>query len=229
MTTRVLVVEDEPVAAEAHAAYTSRVEGFEVAGTVHSVGEALRFLQQDPAVDVMLLDMNLPDGHGLGLLQRLRAGGHPCDVIAVTAARDAEVVRAAATHGVVLYLIKPFTFQTFRAKLEQYAGYRAELAAAPAQVAQHEVDRMFGSLRASVAQTPLPKGMTPETLQQVTEAVRAQSEPMSAAEVAERVGSSRVTARRYLEHLADTRAVERRPRYGRSGRPEVEYRWVEGG
>jgi response regulator of citrate/malate metabolism len=226
MTTRVLVVEDEPLVAEAHADYAARVPGFEVAGVVHSVGDALRFLQQEPDVDVLLLDMNLPDGHGLGLLQRLRAAGHPCDVIAVTAARDAEVVRAAATHGVVLYLIKPFTFPTFRAKLEQYAGYRAELEAAPRQVAQHEVDRMFGSLRPSVGQTPLPKGMTPETLQQVTTALRGQDSPMSAAEVAEQVGSSRVTARRYLEHLADTRAVERRPRYGRSGRPEVEYRWL---
>ena len=75
--------------------------------------------------------MHLPDGHGLGLLQRLRAAGHLCDVIAVTSARDADVVRHAVAQGVVLYLLKPFTFATFRAKLEQYAAYRAELAAAP--------------------------------------------------------------------------------------------------
>jgi response regulator of citrate/malate metabolism len=43
--------------------------------------------------------------------------------------------------------------------------------------------------------------------------------------VAEAIGASRVTARRYLEHLADTGLVERAPRYGGSGRPEVEYRW----
>jgi len=38
------------------------------------------------------------------------------------------------------------------------------------------------------------------------------------------VGASRVTVRRYLEHLADTGRAERHPRYGGSGRPEVEYR-----
>ncbi|WP_437440963.1 hypothetical protein [Rathayibacter oskolensis] len=35
---------------------------------------------------------------------------------------------------------------------------------------------------------------------------------------------SRVTARRYLEHLADTGVAERAPRYGSPGRPELEYR-----
>jgi response regulator of citrate/malate metabolism len=42
--------------------------------------------------------------------------------------------------------------------------------------------------------------------------------------VAARIGTSRVTARRYLEHLADTGQVFRSPRYGSPGRPEVEYR-----
>ena len=40
------------------------------------------------------------------------------------------------------------------------------------------------------------------------------------------VGASRVTARRYLEHLADCALVVRASRYGGTGRPEVEYRWV---
>jgi response regulator of citrate/malate metabolism len=225
MSVRVLVVEDEPLTAEAHAAYVARVPGFEVAGVAHSAADTLRMLNADRHVDVLLLDMHLPDGHGLALLQRLRAAGHLCDVIAVTAARDADVVRAAVAQGVVLYLLKPFTFASFRSKLEQYAGYRAQLAAAPTQVVQDEVDRMLDTLRPSAAATSLPKGMSPETLQQVTATLRDHPSAMSASEVAEAVGSSRVTARRYLEHLADVGSAERRPRYGGSGRPEVEYRW----
>jgi len=42
--------------------------------------------------------------------------------------------------------------------------------------------------------------------------------------VGARMGASRVTARRYLEHLAGTGRVARSPRYGSPGRPEVEYR-----
>jgi response regulator of citrate/malate metabolism len=225
MSVRVLVVEDEALAAEAHASYVERVDGFDLAGVARSAGDAARFLSADRDVDLVLLDMHLPDNHGLGLLQKLRAGGVVCDVIAVTSARDAEVVRHAVAQGVVLYLLKPFTFATFRAKLEQYAAYRAELAASSAgpEVAQDDVDRMFDTLRHSATGKALPKGMSAETLSAVVAQLRLG--PRSAAEAAAAIGTSRVTARRYLEHLADAGQAERHPRYGGSGRPEVEYRW----
>ncbi|UUZ58799.1 response regulator [Nocardioides sp. B-3] len=99
MSVRVLVVEDEAIAAEAHSAYVGRIDGFEVAGVARSAGDAMRQLTADPTIDLVLLDMHLPDGHGLGLLQRMRAAGHLCDVIAVTSARDADVVRHAVARG----------------------------------------------------------------------------------------------------------------------------------
>jgi response regulator of citrate/malate metabolism len=221
-TYRVLVVEDEELASEAHAAYVERLAGFELAGVARSAGEAARFLERDREVDLVLLDMHLPDGHGLGLLQRLRAGGDLVDVIAVTAARDADVVRHAVAHGVVLYLLKPFTFATFRARLEQYAEYRRGLDTSSGDMAQDEVDRMLGTLRPT--SSALPKGMSAETLREVVAAVRGADAPVSASEVAALVGASRVTVRRYLEHLADTGVLVRGQRYGGGGRPEVEYR-----
>ncbi|HWJ68091.1 MAG TPA: response regulator [Nocardioides sp.] len=227
-TVRVLVVEDEALAAEAHAAYVDRVPGFALAGVARSARDAVRALEAAQAagdpVDLVLLDMNLPDGHGLGLLTGLRAAGHLCDVIAVTAARDTRVVRQAVAQGVVLYLLKPFTFATFRGKLEQYAEFRARLDAAPDEVVQDEVDQLLGSLRPSA--NALPKGMSAETLRAVTAALRAADSDLSASEVAATIGSSRVTARRYLEHLADQGLAARGLRYGASGgRPEVSYSW----
>ena len=68
--------------------------------------------------------------------------------------------------------------------------------------------------------------MSAETLREVTAALRDADGGLSATEVAALVGASRVTARRYLEHLADAGRVERQPRYGGAGRPEVEYRWL---
>ena len=106
--------------------------------------------------------------------------------------------------GVVLYLLKPFAFAAFRAKLEQYATYRDGLAAATPELAQDEVDRLLDPLRASAGVPDLPKGMSHETLEAVGHNLaRGAATGLSASQVAAGVGASRVTVRRYLEHLAD--------------------------
>ncbi|WP_433384669.1 response regulator [Micromonospora sp. KLBMP9576] len=221
---RVLVVEDEELIAAAHRAYTERVPGFRVVGVAHTAREAMRVLRRtgEDAVDLVLLDFHLPDVHGLDVCRAMRAAGSDADVLAVTSARDLAMVRAAVALGVTHYLLKPFTFAAFRDKLERYAQYRRQASAAGTVVAQHEVDRMFATLRGTAPDT-LPKGLGAETLDAVLDVLRHRP-GISASEVAERTGTSRVTARRYLEHLVDTGRVARAPRYGTPGRPEVEYR-----
>ncbi len=221
---RVLVVEDEPIAADAHVLYVNRVPGFVAVGQAATGAAALRYLGSTE-VDLVLLDMNLPDMYGLEVVRAMRAAGHPADVIAVTSARDLDVVRAAVSQGIVQYLLKPFAFAALRGKLERYRDYRAQLAAPGPVAGQHEVDRLLGTLRAP-DRANLPKGMSPESLDAVAGALRASAAGMSAAEIADAVSTSRVTARRYLEYLADVGLASRRPRYGGAGRPEVEYRWA---
>jgi response regulator of citrate/malate metabolism len=218
----VLVVEDEPIAAQAHREYVERVPGFDVAAVVHSGGDAMRFLQQR-RVDLVLLDFYLPDTHGLALVRALRAAGNPVDVIAVTSARDLGVVKAAVSAGIVQYLLKPFTFASLRDKLESYARYRESFGAGQAVADQSAIDRALGTLR-TVEHAALPKGMSGETLDAITAALREADDGLSATAVAEQVGVARVTARRYLEYLADNGLAERRPHYGQVGRPELRYR-----
>jgi response regulator of citrate/malate metabolism len=224
-TFRVLVVEDEPVALEAHAAYVERVPGFAVAATAATSHEALRALQSTE-VDVVLLDMNLPDRHGLDVIRAMRAGGHRADVIAVTSARDLEVVRAAVSLGVVQYLLKPFVFATLRDRLEAYRTYRAQLGDAQELSTQAEVDRLVEGVRSSTP-AALPKGMGEDLLAKVTRALRDSGAGLSASELGEALGVSRVTARRYAEYLSDSRLAVRSQRYAGAGRPEVEYRWAD--
>jgi response regulator of citrate/malate metabolism len=225
---RVLVVEDDPITAEAHAAYVARVDGFVTAGVAHSGHEAFRLLRdartgRTPPFDLILLDVNLPDTTGIELCRSLRAAGIELDVIAVTAVREAAVVRSAVSLGIVQYLIKPFGFAAFAEKLAAYRDYHSRVGAAEV-TDQQEVDASFAALR-TTSGADLPKGLTRETLDRVRAAVRdAPAGAMSAAELAAMLELSRVTARRYLEHLADTGVVERAARYGTPGRPEVEYR-----
>jgi response regulator of citrate/malate metabolism len=229
---RVLVVEDEPVASAAHAAYVGRLDGFTLAGTAPDGQSALRLLSEflasgDP-VELVLLDMNLPDLHGLDIARRMRAAGILADIIAITAVRELAIVRSAVAIG-VQYLIKPFTYATFADKLTSYRLFRQQLAApqsgsAKTGASQSDVDQAFASLRAP-SEMPLPKGLSVSTLESVQEFMKGRSDAVSATEVMDALGMSRVTARRYLEYLADAGTASRSPRYGTPGRPENEYRW----
>ena len=222
---QVLVVEDDPVAAGAHALYVSRVPGFAVAAVAHTRAEAGRALDRLP-VDLILLDLYLPDGNGLALVRALRAAGHTADVFAVTSARDLAVVREGVSLGVVQYVLKPFTFPTLRDRLRQYARFRTDTEAAGGEAgSQAEVDRALSALRAPEPAT-LPKGLSAPTLDRVTAALRAAGAAgLTASAAAGRLGVNRITARRYLEHLVDADQAERRPQYGQVGRPEFCYRW----
>lgn len=219
---RVLVVEDEPVAAEAHRTYVDRTPGFATAAVAGTGALALETLSRTP-LDLVLLDMNLPDTHGLVLCRRIRAAGLDIDVLAVTSARELATVRSAAALGVVGYLLKPFTYAALRDRLQAYTEYRTRLRAEGHAIGQEDVDRALAGARPQRA-APLPKGMHPQTMDAVVAALRT-AEGLSAAEAAAALGMSRITARRYLEYLVENGLASRTPRYGGAGRPETEYRW----
>jgi response regulator of citrate/malate metabolism len=221
-----LVVEDDPMLADAHRQFVERIPGFRVADVANCGAEALRLLAAKP-VDLILLDVYLPDMTGIDVCRTLRARGNQTDVIAVTSARDLPTVRAAVSLGVVQYLIKPFQFTTFRSKLDAYAEYR-RLATSSDDVplAQDELDRMLDGLRAT-RRTQLPKGLSDTTLASLIGILRTDS-PLTAAELAAHAGVSAPTTRRYLEYLTTQHLVAGQPRYGGPGRPETVYQWAAG-
>ncbi|MGH3684200.1 MAG: response regulator [Pseudonocardiaceae bacterium] len=216
----VLVVEDDQVTAEAHRLAVQRLAGFQVAGVAHSGAEALRCCHRG-AIDVVLLDFYLPDTHGLTVCRALRAAGSMVHVIALTSARDVATVQAAKSLGITQYLLKPFTFASLRDKLEHYAEIRQRIAQSRIDLAQAEVDRILAPPPSH--HQMLPKGITGETLQVITEALIETAGGLSAAAAADVLGLSRVTARRYLEYLATNGLARRMPQHGRVGRPELQY------
>ncbi|OBR63423.1 hypothetical protein A7K91_22920 [Paenibacillus oryzae] len=71
----------------------------------------------------------------------------------------------------------------------------------------------------------LPKGLTPATLQLVAEGVAENDgEWFSTRELADRIGISRISTRKYLEHLLMLKQLEARQQYQSSGRPLTQYR-----
>lgn len=227
---RVLVVDDDFMVARVHAAFVQRTPGFSVVGTAHTGAEALT-LVRELQPDVVLLDVYLPDTTGLDVLQQLRASEGPeahVDVLMVTAANDVESVRKALHGGAASYLIKPFAYDDLRIRLEQLHEVRGRLAGR-SDHQQKDLDRLFAAgvpSGHSSAPSPLPpKGLSPETAALVHAVVRAaSSDGVSASECAEQTGLSRVSARRYLEHLVTSGLADVSARYGGTGRPERRFR-----
>jgi response regulator of citrate/malate metabolism len=220
---RVLVVDDDFMVARIHVGFVERVDGFEVVGTA-STGAAAVQAVADLRPDLLLLDLYLPDRFGLDLLAELRAGPHPCDAIVITAAKESESVRSAVRLGVADYVLKPFGFPDLEERLRRYAAQRSMLERAEV-VGQDDVDRVFSRVSAGGA-VVLPKGLSPETARLVESALSGAADSLSATEVAEGVGISRVSARRYLEHFVGVGRADVRLRYGSTGRPERLYRWT---
>ncbi|MFC7330607.1 response regulator [Marinactinospora rubrisoli] len=223
---RVLVVDDDARVAHNHREVVEGLPGFTVVDVVHSASAALGAVEEHRP-DLVLLDLYLPDESGMTVLRTLRtpaSTGHPVDVLVITAVRDIEQVRAALHGGAVHYLLKPFPLSALRDQLERYAAAHQRLTRI-GEATQGDVDRLFGLLRPAPTQT-LPKGLTSATSELIAATLRAADSDLSAAEVAERTGVARVTARRYLEYLCADGRAELRMRYGSTGRPEHRYRWA---
>ncbi|BBY62888.1 response regulator [Mycolicibacterium helvum] len=222
----VLIVEDEPLIAEAHRTYLARLQGFTVVGLAHTARDAMRIAAEaESPVDLVLLDLGLPDASGIALASALSGLRPAPDIIAITSERDLEMVRAAVAHGALAYLLKPFTFAAFRDRLERYRRYRDALPAGTDAASQAEVDRALGELRISTDKSVAPKGAAPATTDEIARAVRDRPDGLTADEAAKLVGVSRVTAWRYLERLADDGTVTRVTEYGKTGRPSTRYQW----
>jgi response regulator of citrate/malate metabolism len=215
---RVLVVEDDFRVAKVHVDFTHRVDGFEVATTARTAGEARRVLDER-AIDLVLLDTYLPDESGLDLLRDVTV-----DTIMLTAASDAATVRAAYARGALNYLVKPFTAEQLGDRLTAYRHYRSVLSG-ERTLTQDEIDRGWRLLHDG-DRPAAPKGQSAVTVRLVSEALRLAGEPRTAAEVADELGISRATAQRYLAALTRDGAAEMRLRYGATGRPEHRYRWT---
>ncbi|MBE4578792.1 two-component system response regulator [Vibrio navarrensis] len=221
---RVMIIEDDLAIAQLHHNYLQQLNGFEVIAIATTSAEAqLQLTLLEP--DLVLLDVYLPDGSGLDILNQIRGSNRHCDVILITAARDVETLQTAMRGGVVDYLLKPVMFVRLEAALNKYRAQREQLGHVSAALNQGLVDKMLQSGSAQEKAGHLPKGIDGVTLDKIR-ALFQQEESYTADEAGEKMGASRTTARRYLEYLIAAGELQADLSYGTVGRPERCYKKV---
>ena len=141
MTLRVLVVEDDR---EIRAMMQSSlaVEGFAVQTAV-SLSEATALMRHAPP-DVIVLDLGLPDGDGLALVQEVRKQ-HSLPILVVSARHQEAQKILLLDAGADDYLTKPFSVSELLARIRVALRHRGTALAAA--VTAHEV----GDLRIDLA------------------------------------------------------------------------------
>lgn len=130
----IAVVDDEPDICEAISEYLVG-QGFAV--SIAPDGAALRTLMQERAVDVVILDINMPGEDGLSIARYLRGRGQ-VGIIMLTANRDTVDRVVGLEVGADDYVSKPFDLRELLARVRALLRRAAATETAPATMA-HEV------------------------------------------------------------------------------------------
>jgi response regulator of citrate/malate metabolism len=218
---RVMIVEDDFMVARINRDLTHQISGFKVVNIAGTAQEALDILKREH-VDLIVLDVYLPDRTGVELLKAFRRGGLPVDVVMITAAHDAPTVEESMRYGIFDYIIKPFSFDRYKACL---VNYRKQKTAITRQrtLNQERVDEFTGFRDVAPSRGGLPKGIQEQTLRRVEEAIEGFGSCFSIDDLLRGLPLSRATSRRYLEFLSDSGVLEKSLAYRKVGRPMVIY------
>ena len=207
---RILIVEDHEDLADALRA-NLRSEGYQA--SVASDGrQALAMVRAEPP-DIVVLDLGIPGLDGLSLLSRLRAEGHWCPVL-ILSARDSDSDKVEGFRlGADDYVTKPFRTLELMARVD----------AMRRRVVRERAAAAVPSAPAAASPAPNISKLTPQqivdacglTVRQAEIALLI-AEGRTNPEIAERLGISRFTARNHAEQILARLKVESRWQVGRA-------------
>ena len=222
---KTVIVEDDRMVAAINAQFAEKTPGVHVVATFHNGRDALAFLEQT-SVDLLLLDLYMPEVSGVELLTELRRKGCNADAIFITAANDAPHIQDALQLGAVDYLIKPFRYERFEEALDKVV-VRRKVIESGLEFTQADIDEMIRARRPNPESrtAELEKGIQRQTLDHIRADLRKNASTYRTAEqIASDTGLSKVTVRRYLNYLIGMNEAESQVDYSTGGRPRVEYR-----
>ncbi|MGL4773325.1 MAG: response regulator [Clostridium sp.] len=219
---RVIIVEDDPMVRDINAKFLGKVSGFEVVSFAENISNAKQVLKA-VEVDLVLLDVFLPDGNGIELLKWIRSEKISVDTILITAENTKNSVNEAFKYGAVDYLIKPFKFSRFEEALLNYKD-RVVAFESNEQLNQEGIDehilKIKGKKENKSSECTYQKGVSAKTYNIIINYLtEVKGEKKTAEEIADGIGLSRVTVRRYLEKMSEEGKVEIIQEYGKIGRP----------
>jgi len=148
--TQILIIEDEALIS-AFVAKGLKAAGF--ASVVAATGREGLYIATTQPIDLVILDVGLPDMSGFEVLEGMRGQGLTTPVIILTARSSAADTVAGLTSGADDYMSKPFSFDELLARIR--LRLRANRAQSPLVLAHNDISLDLGTRRASVNGTSI--------------------------------------------------------------------------
>lgn len=104
MAVTVLIVEDDARFRESFERAIALADDLTLLGSAADLASGMKLLQQRP--DVLLVDLQLPDGNGIDLIREVSRSHPTCDVMVVTIFGDEQHVLDSIAAGATGYLLK---------------------------------------------------------------------------------------------------------------------------
>ncbi|GAA0085949.1 response regulator [Clostridium sp. MB05] len=222
---KALIVEDDPMVALINRKYLEKIGNIKVYGPVISEEEIIELLKKE-TIDLIFLDVFLPQKSGIEILKSLRTKEYLVDIIMVTAANSIEDLERAFSYGIIDYLVKPFEFERFEEAFNKFK-LKYEVFNRSGNLTQKEIDSMHGKSTCRQS-TELPKGLNTRTLERIEEFLKDNSNRIwTLREIARELNVSNVTIKKYMDYLESIDKICVKITCGNVGRPELKYSIVE--
>lgn len=226
---QVIIIEDDPMVAAINRQYVEDTAGFAVKRVFQNGTQALEYLKEND-VALIILDYYTPMMNGMAFVDMLHGMGKAPAIIMVTSASDVQIVKSMFSRGVVDYLVKPFEYDRFKAALERFKYTVARWEEVDASLGQADIDSMIAAEGAGDAKRmmqTLSKGLNESTLAMICKFLSGNvTRFFTSEEIAQQVGLSRITVRRYMNYMLETNQVLSTIDYQTGGRPSIKYKLI---
>jgi DNA-binding NarL/FixJ family response regulator len=190
---RVLIVEDHLMFAQALRLLLEAESDLELVGTV-STGEAAVELTAGSAVDVVLMDIDLPGIDGVVATRRIREQTPDTQVVVITAFQDADTVAKAVQAGACGFLPKTRT-------ADEVAGVIRRAAAGEMVMPAGSMDAVLHSLEESQRTRTQAERMLAQLSNREVLILQAIAEGRSTGEIASQLFISRFTVQTHIRNI----------------------------
>jgi len=222
----VWIIEDDFRVAKIHADYVHNIKGFIVTENLRTGKETIEKLKTTSSLpEIILTDLYIPDVEGSSLVSHIRHLYPSIKIIVISAATEISLIKDIMDLGISDYLIKPFEEQRLQRAFQKYLQEH-HLFQNSKNVTQKDLDSLFyrESTNKIIDEETFVKGIDLHTLHIVKSIFEdLKTQELTASQLSELIGSSRSTARRYLEYLVGEQFLQTKLIYGTVGRPERKY------